>query len=92
MTQKRIIAEFVPQAWIRDFDFCMRVEPLGPTAFDVTETILAMGRKKALSLRDDQYETDALRHVAGAPQWIKDWEGPFYVAVESAIADFFEEE
>lgn len=87
---KRIIAKFIPEAWVNDW--AVRVDPRGPDTFDVTDQIIAMGKEKALALRDDQYETDDLCYVPGAPQWIKDWEGPFYVAVAEAIAEYFEEE
>lgn len=86
---KRIMAEFVPQAWLNDH--AIAVDPAGDTMFDVTDDILKLGRERALQLRDDQHETDHLRHAATAPQWVKDWSGPFVVNVEKAIESYFTE-
>lgn len=83
----RIIATFVPQAWVNDY--AVPAEPEGETTFDVTREILKLGREKALQLRDDQKETDQLRHARLAPLWIKHWRGPFYVNVEQQIADYY---
>lgn len=83
----RIIATFVPQAWVNDY--AVPAEPEGETTFDVTREILKLGREKALQLRDDQTETDQLRHARLAPLWIKHWRGPFYVNVEQQIADYY---
>jgi hypothetical protein len=82
---KRIIAEFVPQAWVNDYTITVDAE--GETKFDVTNRILEMGREAALALRDDTYETDNLRDLA--PTWAQDWGGPFYVRVEMAIEEYF---
>lgn len=83
---RRILAEFVPQAWINDE--AVAIDPLGPTTFDVTAEIVAMGRDAALKLRDD---TDALRHAATCPPWIKAWTGPFIIHVEQAIEAYFDD-
>lgn len=84
----RIMAEFVPQVWMGDI--AMSVDPLGDTAFDCTDAVLALGIEAAKALRDDQTETDHLRHEPTAPAWIRDWSGPFRVEVEESIAAFFE--
>lgn len=70
----RIVARFVPQAWVRDY--AVEVDPYGPTTWDVTDQIVAMGEYAALALVDDQYATDDLRNHPNAPQWVKDWTGP----------------
>lgn len=88
-SRKRIMAEFVPQAWLNDH--AIAVDPSGDTMFDVTEEILKLGREVALQLRDDTDATDFLRQSPNAPQWAKDWSGPFLVNVEQAIADYFGE-
>lgn len=84
--ERRIIARFQPQAWIGDY--AINVDPQGATEWDVTDEIVAMGRAQALTLRDDQYETDDLRHSKNAPRWIAEWSGPFYVTVQDSIAAF----
>jgi hypothetical protein len=87
---KRIIAEFVPQAWVRDY--AIEVDPEGPTEWDVTETIIAMGRDEALAMVDDDYPSDNLRDSPDAPKWIRDWSGPFYVRIQNAIEEYFSED
>lgn len=87
MSERRIIAEFVPQAWINDC--AVQVDPEGPTTFDVTDEVVAMGESVAITLRDDQHETDTLRFAAAAPDWIREWHGPFYIRIQDAIAEFY---
>jgi hypothetical protein len=82
MSDKRIMARFVPQAWINNY----AVNIDGEVEFDVTEKILAMPKAKALAMRDDQDETDELARDAG---FLENHGGPFYVAVEMAIAEYF---
>lgn len=33
-------------------------------------------------LESNSYESDALREHESAPEWVRNWEGPFYVVVE----------
>ena len=77
----------VPQAWVNDV--AIAIDPQGPTTYDVTREILAMGEEAALALRDDTDPTDKLRDAETCPKWIKDWTGPFIIHVEQAIADYF---
>jgi hypothetical protein len=87
---RRIIARFHPQAWQNDY--AVPTDPEGETEFDVTAEVLALGKDAALELRDDQFNTDALRFAASAPQWVQNWTGPFYIEVQSAIAQLFDGE
>lgn len=84
-----ITAKFHPQAWVHDY--ALDVDAEGPTEWDVTEAVLAMGREKALALADDDYDTDYLRFVPNAPKWIREWNGPFYVEVADSIHEYFKE-
>jgi hypothetical protein len=45
-----------------------------------------MPKEKALAMRDDQDETDELARDAG---FLEQHSGPFYVAVEMAIAAYY---
>lgn len=83
----QIFATFVPQVWINDH--AVTIDPPGETDIDVTAAVLAMTRAEALDLRDDTDQTDALLDLDTAPAWIRDWTGPFYLAVEAAIARHF---
>lgn len=76
----RIIAHFVPQVWVNDY--AERVK--GEKYFDVTDAILALGREKALALRDDQQETDDL-----VPSHMRDHDGPFFIEVSEQIREYF---
>lgn len=83
----RIIATFVPQAWVNDYAVC--VDPEGPTTFDVTAYLLERYTREELArIRDDQYESDDLRSVPSAPRWVRLWCGPFYVRVADSIQDY----
>jgi hypothetical protein len=86
---KRITATFIPQAWINDY--AVVVDPVGDTQFDVTECVIALGKTRALALQDDQHDSDTLREAPSAPQWIKDWSGPFAIAVQDSIAAYYAE-
>jgi len=84
---KRVRAKFHPQAWINDY--AVDVDPEGPLTWDVTDAILAMGKTRALELQDSDYATDVFRDASGAPEWVREWSGPFYVEVEGSIREFF---
>lgn len=78
---KRILATFHPQSWVNGY--AVECED-GAFTVDVTDKILALGKEKALTLRDDSYETDDLiQH---------EHNGPFYVEVQQSIEDYFKED
>ncbi len=83
-----IIATFHPQVWMDDY--AIEVDPLGEASFDVTDEVVAMGKESALLIEDDQYSSDVFRTLDSVPEWIKDWNGPFYVEVQRSIATYFE--
>lgn len=79
------VARFTPQAWINDY--AVVVDPAGPTEWDVTEHLSAMTEEDAArAMEEDTWGSDDLRNAAGAPQWIKEWSGPFYISVEEVEA------
>jgi len=53
-------------------DYAYPVDPEGPTTFEVDESELA-------GLEPDTNESDDLRFHANAPEWIREWSGPFYI-------------
>ena len=83
----RVIAIFHPQAWLNDY--AIDVDAEGDTAFDVTAEIEAMVRETALALKDDQYPSDDLRQAKAAPDWVKNWGGPYWVETEESIAAYY---
>lgn len=70
------------QAWVGDNAHDV---PGGDVEFDVTEQVVTMGRV-ALTLKDSTDETDRL-YLDHDPQAT----GPFWVEVEDAITDFFDQ-
>jgi len=88
MSAPRIIATFVPQAWINDY--AVEADPKGETTADVTDYILefASTEEELVSLKDDSYETDDLINAPGVPEWWADWDGPFQVEVEGSIQKY----
>lgn len=87
---RRIVARFHPQAWVNDY--AIAVDPQGETTWDITDHIVEMGREAALALKDDDFATDHLRRAGGAPDWVQDWRGPFWVEVEETISTYFGDE
>lgn len=81
------MAVFVPQAW--QGDYAIDVDP-GETEFDVADQIEAMGHAKALELRDNSDASDNLAQGKNAPDWIKQWNGPYYVRIEDGLADYLD--
>ncbi len=77
MSDQRIMATFVPEAWVKDH----AIEVDGRIDFDATDEILAMSEEERAELRDDSYASDRL-----VPAELLDrHQGPFRVEVEFAI-------
>ena len=62
-----ISASFNAQVWVNDTAFS--VDPQGDTDWDI----------HPYELRADQQDQDYLRHSVNAPQWVRDYDGPFEV-------------
>lgn len=75
---KRIMATFHPQAWFNDY--AIEVDPQGDTDFDITFEMLAIGQR-ACELEDNDYESDHLSEAVRAPEWIRKWQGPFWIEI-----------
>lgn len=73
-TTETVKIRFVPQVWVNDY--AMEVDPLGETEFEVPVT-------DTKGLKTDSYESDELRFHANAPDWIKEWSGPFYIEIDN---------
>lgn len=62
---------FRPQAWGRpDSDALYEVEGNGPLEWTTTVETLP---------EEHSYDSDNLRYAESAPQWCRDWDGPFEV-------------
>jgi hypothetical protein len=72
-TTDTVTVIFHPQAWQNDY--AIPVDPEGETEFQVEASAIE-------GLQDDTYESDDLRFHRNAPEWIKEWSGPFYVEIQ----------
>ena len=73
--QKIYRAEFVPQAWVNDY--AVECDAQGPRDWELGP----MTKKQVEELSLDSYERDALRFHDNAPQWVKEWAGPFEIYI-----------
>jgi len=85
MQEKRIMARFTPQAWIRDY----ATDIDGAYDFDVTAQILAMPKDQALALKDNSDAADDL-WLSNPVSGERPHNGPFRVEVQDEIARYFE--
>ncbi len=85
---RRIIATFHPQAWINNY--AVDVDPQGECSFDVTDVVVALRESVAPPIRDYDDSSDDLASLPSAPEWVRNWPGPFYVTVEQSIQTYFD--
>lgn len=83
----RIVAQFRPQTVIGDG--CYDADPLGNDRIDVTYEIKLMGEDAARTLHDSDDEAEALKDAVRAPEWVREWYGPFGIHVRDAVADHY---
>ena len=78
----RYRATFTPQAWINDYAVC--VDPAGETEWDCTAYMAALptDEVRERSMIPDTYCSDYVKGDPAAPEWVREWTGPFYVTVE----------
>lgn len=81
LLEKRILAVFLPQAWVNDYATYID----GQQAVDVTKVVLEMDLQKIHALRDYSDSTDALIDTVALGH-----NGPFTVRAKDSICDFFE--
>lgn len=84
------IARFSPEAWINDN--AVPADPQGPTEWDATQMVTSTELEPyfaaLLRVGADPIDTsDALKADAHAPQWVRDWTGPFTIRVRKAEPD-----
>lgn len=86
----RYIAEFQPEAWVKDN--AIPVDPEGKTKWDCTAFVEANKDLKtkineALKKNNESFAApffdrdDVLKGDPAAPAWIRDWSGPFTITV-----------
>lgn len=47
-----------------------------------------MDRSYVLAIRDNTHESDSFIHARLAPEWVRDWQGPFYIECQDSIQAF----
>jgi len=88
---RRYRATFDPQAWINDY--AVSVDPEGETAWDCTAFVTSppdrldgFGEAAVLAaIEADGYfldRDDVLKDDPAAPEWVREWAGPFTITVE----------
>lgn len=82
-----VTARFHPQAWSNDYAIDVQTE--GNPDYDAAVEILLMG-SAADTIKDDSNESDDLKFAAFAPDWVRNWNGPFYVECQDNAAAFLE--
>lgn len=83
------VARFNPQAWINDY--AIEVDPEGEQEWDVTRAFNRLRpdyRRKMLDEIFDRGEAldrhDYLKEDPHAPEWVREWRGPFDIWVRDA--------
>lgn len=80
-------AHFDPQAWIRDN--AVSVDAEGPQTWDCTEFVTEQGMIGDIEdgIEDDGEfldRDDILHRDPDAPEWVREWRGPFTITVTSS--------
>lgn len=84
-----VTATFGPQVWVKDN--ALDTNPEGPVDFDVTVEVLLMGSAAARETEDYKDSSDDLQMAVFAPDWVRDWKGPFHVRVKDEIVRYLHE-
>jgi hypothetical protein len=76
----RYIADFSPEAWIRDQ--AIPVDPEGPTEWETHfDGLTDEAKNRILSHEDGLDNDDLLKDDPAAPEWVREWRGPFSIHV-----------
>lgn len=79
-TNVRYIADFSPEAWVQDN--AIHVDPEGPTEWETRfEGLTPVQRERILSHEDGLDNDDLLKKDPAAPEWVREWRGPFSIHV-----------
>lgn len=84
-SKRTYVATFDAQAWIRDY--ATSVDPEGPTTWDCTDFVRAMGLEGEVieaCLEEGHWldRDDQLLGDPAIPEWAREWYGPSTVTVE----------
>lgn len=79
-TDPMVVFRFNPQAWQNNY--AIPVDAKGETEFSVPLSDLPLNSDGELPA-DNTMESDDLRNHVLAPQWMQDWDGPFFIGVRN---------
>lgn len=86
MAQEGWQAEFSPEAWINDY--AVSVDPAGETTWKIDAAEAAQCFQNTATPGTDVIANrDALREHPNAPQWVKEWSGPFEIRLINPDGD-----
>lgn len=77
-----IILTFIPQVWMNNY--AITVDPQGETQWQPSPewTARMFEMHGDAALESMTYESDEWRQDEAAPEWVRDWSGPFEVHVK----------
>ena len=79
-TDVMVEMSFTPQVWINDY--AHTADAQGETDWTAPlDQVLALC--DGVLPADDSYESDDLRNLPQAPDWVQDWYGPFVVSIDN---------
>jgi hypothetical protein len=77
------IATFTPQAWLNDS--AVTVDAEGDTSWDCTAELATMPADYRAQVIESGHDIDDwLKGDGAAPQWVREWQGPFEIHVREA--------
>lgn len=82
---KTITLQFIPQKWVNDY--AIDADPQGPLTWDVPIIEIITEFPDEFSWHNEHETRDSMRAHANAPQWVREWDGPFEVEFAEPFAD-----
>lgn len=73
---------FWPQAWVNDY--AIDVDPQGDQTWEASAGYLSAMRELGdQAFESSTYESDEWRNDPAAPEWVREWQGPYWVEVHN---------
>jgi hypothetical protein len=85
----RVIARF--HGGVIQGDRWLNVVPPGDPTWDVTAEIISVHEMTALAITDDDFTSENFALAKSAPEWIRNWKGPFRIELQEQIRAYFEQ-
>lgn len=82
---RSVTLTFWPQAWWNGH--AIEVDPFGPTDWTIPLSLLLQRFPTEVDWHAKAEDRDDLRYEGDAPQWIRDWPGPFEVSLDDEPDD-----